>query len=515
MPSLRFGPRPSLALFFLAFGASYLLFCLYQYSSVPGLVRYDESKAQVQEVSLQTRRQEQGALIAREARETEYNVGAQESVQLQNSEELFCHLLEGKRISSFPVKEVWDTESGAACCAECQNFQNSEDPLKSCNGWSYCSQQEPCKGDYRKCELFHAHWPQVMNYQFSETHGVWTSGYLQNRGLEQPPAHQGGDRQYHTIVTTQGKASHWQIQIAFYWFKKRKAECEADPPCDMGGFTRILHSGKPDDLMETIPTFLAEPLPATHNANKDGYVVLNRPNSILQWLQQATIPEKYVLMAEPDHLLLKPLPNMMVGENPVAYGFLYMNAQETDIARIVRKFIGDVSDAELEKVAPIGNSPSMMTLADLNKVVPMWVDMSDKIYNDQEANKKWGWILEMYAFSIAYYKVGTWPIHTRREFMAQPPFPPWICHEGEFCPYHILHYTYRVTDAPEGMEGDPETSSWMFNKRDYSTTAPPKNGLPLPPANVTNSLIRNIIEMMNEATNNIEGWDEREARASL
>ena len=29
----------------------------------------------------------------------------------------------------------------------------------------------------------------------------------------------------------------------------------------MGGFTRILHSGKPDDWMHEIPTVIVDPLP--------------------------------------------------------------------------------------------------------------------------------------------------------------------------------------------------------------------------------------------------------------
>jgi hypothetical protein len=31
----------------------------------------------------------------------------------------------------------------------------------------------------------------------------------------------------------------------------------------MGGFTRLLHSGKPDDLMDEIPTVVVDPLPAS------------------------------------------------------------------------------------------------------------------------------------------------------------------------------------------------------------------------------------------------------------
>lgn len=44
------------------------------------------------------------------------------------------------------------------------------------------------------------------------------------------------------------------------------------------------------------------------------YIVLNRPYAFLQWVQQARIPEKYVLMGEPDHLWLKPMPNLMIGQ---------------------------------------------------------------------------------------------------------------------------------------------------------------------------------------------------------
>ena len=42
------------------------------------------------------------------------------------------------------------------------------------------------------------------------------------------------------------------------------------------------------------------------------YVVLNRPYAFVQWLQGTTITEKYVFMSEPDHVWLKPMPNLMV-----------------------------------------------------------------------------------------------------------------------------------------------------------------------------------------------------------
>ena len=53
----------------------------------------------------------------------------------------------------------------------------------------------------------------------------------------------------------------------------------------MGGFTRLLHSGQPDDLMHEVPTFVAAPLPESVVAH-EWYPVLNRPWAFAQWVAQ-------------------------------------------------------------------------------------------------------------------------------------------------------------------------------------------------------------------------------------
>lgn len=64
-------------------------------------------------------------------------------------------------------------------------------------------------------------------------------------------------RLFHTAVTaSEGAYNLWQCRIMYYWFKKFKD----GPGSDMGGFTRILHSGVPDEFMDEIPTFVAQPL---------------------------------------------------------------------------------------------------------------------------------------------------------------------------------------------------------------------------------------------------------------
>ncbi|KAG2405247.1 Hydroxyproline O-arabinosyltransferase [Vigna angularis] len=47
-----------------------------------------------------------------------------------------------------------------------------------------------------------------------------------------------------------------KCRVMYFWYNKFKH----GPQYGMGGFTRILHSGKPDQFMDEIPTFVAQPL---------------------------------------------------------------------------------------------------------------------------------------------------------------------------------------------------------------------------------------------------------------
>lgn len=63
---------------------------------------------------------------------------------------------------------------------------------------------------------------------------------------------------FHVALTaTDASYNKWQCRIMYYWYKKKKAL----PGSEMGGFTRILHSGNPDNLMDEIPTVVVNPLP--------------------------------------------------------------------------------------------------------------------------------------------------------------------------------------------------------------------------------------------------------------
>ena len=181
----------------------------------------------------------------------------------------------------------------------------------------------------------------------------WAGEQARNR---RPPSTQvgGGERRYHVVITAQGAAVHWQSRVHYFWYSKARAQCEVDlgTECQMGGFTRLLHSGRPDDLMDEIPTHVVQPLEDKDNR---GYVVLNRPYAFVQWLAAAVFPERYVLMCEPDHVWLRPMPNLMASDaRPAAFPFFYIEPAKKDFRPITEKFTGPLTLRQAESIAPIG-----------------------------------------------------------------------------------------------------------------------------------------------------------------
>jgi len=84
------------------------------------------------------------------------------------------------------------------------------------------------------------------------------------------------------------------------------------------------------------------------------YVVLNRPYAFVQWLRTAVFPERYVFMSEPDHMWLRPMPNLMVGQRPAAFPFFYIEPAKKDFKHITEKFTGPLSLRQAESIVPMG-----------------------------------------------------------------------------------------------------------------------------------------------------------------
>jgi hypothetical protein len=288
----------------------------------------------------------------------------------------------------------------------------------------------------------------------------------------------------------------------------------------MGGFTRILHTGAADDLMAEIPTFVARPL---DGANRDdGYVVLNRPWAVVQWLRDAPPRERFVLMGEPDHLWRAPLPNPTpAAGTPAAFPFFYIEPSKAEYRPLTEAFTGPLTLVEAERVPPVGNAPTVVATADLHALAPLWMATSLAVFDHPPARKAWGWVLEMYGFAIALFLgaegracVGCAdgtptvaapslaPVTLVPRLMAQPPW------DADAAGTYILHYTYGVDHALNGSATPGVVGEWRFDKRTYAA-APPPRGIPAPPPAVAaaSPAAAELIAMINEATDAIPGWD--------
>ncbi|MBA0587706.1 hydroxyproline O-arabinosyltransferase NOD3 [Gossypium raimondii] len=300
---------------------------------------------------------------------------------------------------------------------------------------------------------------------------------------------EGSNSKYHVALTaTDAPYSQWQCRIMYYWYKKVKEM----PGSDMGKFTRILHSGKPDNLMEEIPTFVVDPLPEGLDR---GYIVLNRPWAFVQWLEKAMIDEEYILMAEPDHVFVNPLPNLARGKHPAGFPFFYI--KPSDHKHVIRKYYPE-EKGPVTNIDPIGNSPVIIKKSVLEKIAPTWMNISLRMKDDPVTDKAFGWVLEMYAYAVASALHDVHHI-LHKDFMLQPP---WDTEVGK---KFIIHYTYGCDYNLKGELTYGKIGEWRFDKRSYLSGPPPRN-LSLPPPGVPESVVR-LVKMVNEATEDIPNWD--------
>lgn len=66
----------------------------------------------------------------------------------------------------------------------------------------------------------------------------------------------------------------------------------------------------------------------------------------------------YILMAEPDHVFIRPLPNLATEDMPAAYKFFYIVPSENE--KVLRKFFPE-DKGLITNIDPIGNSPVIIS----------------------------------------------------------------------------------------------------------------------------------------------------------
>lgn len=72
---------------------------------------------------------------------------------------------------------------------------------------------------------------------------------------------------------------------------------------------------------------------------------------------------RYILMAEPDHIFVNPLPNLATDTEPAGYPFFYIKPAENE--KIMRKFYPK-EYGPVTNVDPIGNSPVIIHKVSFN-----------------------------------------------------------------------------------------------------------------------------------------------------
>ena len=305
-----------------------------------------------------------------------------------------------------------------------------------------------------------------------------------------------GKGKFHVMLTANEQSYvAWQSRIMYQRYLKLLNSGDSGA---FGGFTRVLHSAHADNLMDEIPSVVVDPLP---KGVDQGYVVLNRPYAIKQWLEKYYFVEEYVFMTEPDHLYLRPIPLLAKPKLAAAFPFFYINPKDPKFTPIVQKF--NKVNADLKDFAPIGNSPVMIHKDELKKVCTVWDTLAIKMKQDPETNAAFGWVLEMWAYSIASAQVGV-KYDLVPEFMLQPPWDRTEQVRGGKKGY-ILHYTYGQDFNEKGQFTPGKIGHWHWDKRDFTWKKPPKEGFEMPPKG-THELTIKLMEMINDGIRSIPDW---------
>jgi hypothetical protein len=222
-------------------------------------------------------------------------------------------------------------------------------------------------------------------------------------------------RGIHVVVTADSSTYlQWQMRVCYYHYLKAAAA----PGSALRAFTRVLHTGEPDALMDDIPTVVVPLGPKPDS----GGPPIQRPTAMIAWLKQAPPTEEYVLMLEPDHVLLRPVPLGAVARGrPTAFLFSYVSfaANEAVLAPHLAAAACSMDAAEALRT---GNSPSLMHVADLTAIAPGWRDASLALHADPGVRAAVGWVGEMYGFALAACALKLRFTLQTQDLMLHPPY---------------------------------------------------------------------------------------------
>ena len=110
-----------------------------------------------------------------------------------------------------------------------------------------------------------------------------------------------------------------------------------------------------------------------------------------------------------------------------------------------------------EVVDPCGPSPVLIHLPQLRRLTPEWLQLSFELKRDPEADKQFGWVLEMWGYTLAATRLGIRHL-VWKEFQAEPS-SLWNS-DLEGGP-HIYHYTFGLAAWSKRRLGGATVHSTM------------------------------------------------------
>ena len=99
---------------------------------------------------------------------------------------------------------------------------------------------------------------------------------------------------------------------------------------------------------------------------------------------------------------MKPLRNLATEQTPVAFGFGYMHCSPGHQG-VIEKHSPGTSWRDVQNVGP---SPLLVHKPMLRRLTPPWYNISLTLKRDPSADKRFGWVLEMWGYSIATASLG-------------------------------------------------------------------------------------------------------------
>jgi len=234
--------------------------------------------------------------------------------------------------------------------------------------------------------------------------------------------------------------------------------------------------------MGEIPTVLTKQLGAGRcDECSHGFVVMNRPWSLRQYFaskEAASLAEDYLFVIETDHLLLRPPRNRATEASPVAFGFYYMTYKydARKLGPVIRRW------HDPDDVDPVGPSPLIVHKAQLRGLIEPWWRLCLELKRDREADQALGWVLEMWAYTLAAARTGV-RHQVHKTFQAEPGGAG-IYNLDD---HDIYHYTFDL---------DQRGQDFSWSKRHFMSRYPPR--LPEPPRSAKPSTLT-FIKMMNGA----------------